>query len=440
MYKILEPIMVRMPLYSHEEYKKIDLFADVDKFIQIFSNRPSFLKAIAISSPDFYTSVIENEKNVVYSDKYRDSMLKYISRATSRATPFGAFSLVSFGKLDRETSFVIHEEKRSTFLNLIDADLFWRIIRELEQNAQIYPYLKVRLNPNLHITTNRVKNPYISHLGQSNTKFFQANIRNTKQFEMIQKYARNPISVKDLVYSLYVYNNKKIEIAKIQKYVDSLIENEFLLSELRFFDVHEGLSKIISVCKKSCFDCEMIEYLKRINKVFCRLNAQCDDKEWLNAYFNLYKLCNEQFSGKNITNALLFAPQYEATLGKNVLASIYRLENFATKTALGFFGGLAEISFVINLFCKRTGCYFGFHNDIYNYLLTLTNQYIDYCSRQIENLKFYHYDAISGLSGIGYYLVRLAIAVTLLHFYEGSNPSTKNANPSFSYPIDKKVQ
>lgn len=78
MYKILEPIMVRMPLYSHEEYKKIDLFADVDKFIQIFSNRPSFLKAIAISSPDFYTSVIENEKNVVYSDKYRDSMLKYI--------------------------------------------------------------------------------------------------------------------------------------------------------------------------------------------------------------------------------------------------------------------------------------------------------------------------------------------------------------------------
>lgn len=40
MYKILEPIMVRMPLYSHEEYKKIDLFADVDKFIQIFSNRP----------------------------------------------------------------------------------------------------------------------------------------------------------------------------------------------------------------------------------------------------------------------------------------------------------------------------------------------------------------------------------------------------------------
>lgn len=80
MYKILEPIMVRMPLYSHEEYKKIDLFADVDKFIQIFSNRPSFLKAIAISSPDFYTSVIENEKNVVYSDKYRDSMLKYIIR------------------------------------------------------------------------------------------------------------------------------------------------------------------------------------------------------------------------------------------------------------------------------------------------------------------------------------------------------------------------
>ena len=87
MYKILEPIMVRMPLYSHEEYKKIDLFADVDKFIQIFSNRPSFLKAIAISSPDFYTSVIENEKNVVYSDKYRDSMLKYIFGESVKTLP-----------------------------------------------------------------------------------------------------------------------------------------------------------------------------------------------------------------------------------------------------------------------------------------------------------------------------------------------------------------
>ena len=43
MYKILEPIMVRMPLYSHEEYKKIDLFADVDKFIQNFSNLVTFV-------------------------------------------------------------------------------------------------------------------------------------------------------------------------------------------------------------------------------------------------------------------------------------------------------------------------------------------------------------------------------------------------------------
>lgn len=163
--------------------------------------------------------------------------------------------------------------------------------------------------------------------------------------------------------------------------------------------MHEGLSKIISVCKKSCFDCEMIENLKRINKVFCRLNAQCDDKEWLNAYFNLYKLCNEQFSGKNITNTLLFAPQYEATLGKNVLASLYRLENFATKTALPDnettavlywkklfkekYGPYVEINF-LELFDDNSG--FGDpyapknHNIIELGVLNLAEKKIEYCS------------------------------------------------------------
>lgn len=191
MYKIANPIMVRMPIYSYEKYQNISLSNNVDDFIETFSRDPIFLRAISISSPTFYRYHCEYSDIKYNSDKYRDSMFKYISRSTARATPFGAFSVVSFGKTGKET-FVTHTAHHESFLSCrVDASLFWKMIQKLEASRATCAQLSVVINPNLYTSNIRVKNPYVSYLGQSRDHTSQISIRKSKQFEAVMRFAQN---------------------------------------------------------------------------------------------------------------------------------------------------------------------------------------------------------------------------------------------------------
>lgn len=334
MYKIANPIMVRMPIYSYEKYQNISLSNNVDDFIETFSRDPIFLRAISISSPTFYRYHCEYSDIKYNSDKYRDSMFKYISRSTARATPFGAFSVVSFGKTGKET-FVTHTAHHESFLSCrVDASLFWKMIQKLEASRATCAQLSVVINPNLYTSNIRVKNPYVSYLGQSRDHTSQISIRKSKQFEAVMRFAQKPIKVKDLSTLLYVHNGGKVNKEKIDDYIENLIEHEFLISELRFFDACAGVSKILDVCRRSGISGAICEDIDIVGQLIAKLDVETNLEKWLRTYEHLSKLCYEKFGATDAINVAAFAPQCSTTLGKTVLDSVYSLERFLTETAL----------------------------------------------------------------------------------------------------------
>ena len=80
------------------------------------------------------------------------------------------------------------------------------------------------------------------------------------------------------------------------------------------------------------------------------------------------------------------------------------IQNGKVKT-LGAFGGLADILFAVKLFNAKTGYYERFLRTAENLMLDRTEVYIKACQRNINNVKDYHYDLVSGLTGIGMYLL-----------------------------------
>ncbi len=72
---------------------------------------------------------------------------------------------------------------------------------------------------------------------------------------------------------------------------------------------------------------------------------------------------------------------------------------------LGAFGGLADILFAVKLFNAKTGYYERFLKTAENLMLDRAESYIKACQRNINNIKDYHYDLVSGLTGVGMYLL-----------------------------------
>ena len=332
MYSVREPIMVRTPIFSFEEYQKIESTSSVEDFIKLFNRRAAFRQALAISSQSFYDFSCDYKENGIHSEKYQESMLKYISRATSRATPYGAFSLVSFGKKGISEDFL--HGTNTYIISYLDAGLFWEIVQEMERDPVIRPKLKVSVNPNLHISEKRVKNQYISHLGQSQNTTFQASIRNSKQFQFVIDKASTPISIENLIQALFTHNESIVEINKIARYIDELIENEYLLSELRAINVFEGPKRLVEICNRICTECETARKISAISECLELLNKQINKELWLKTYEKLKKFCADNYHSENYINSMMFASNRNVTLGKNILGTIQTLERFAVNTAI----------------------------------------------------------------------------------------------------------
>lgn len=73
--------------------------------------------------------------------------------------------------------------------------------------------------------------------------------------------------------------------------------------------------------------------------------------------------------------------------------------------SLGFFSGLCHLGFSVLVFYKNTGHYKKFLSGLNNLIFDKVPGYCDSVIKNKENLKAQQFDLISGLSGIGYYLL-----------------------------------
>ncbi len=72
---------------------------------------------------------------------------------------------------------------------------------------------------------------------------------------------------------------------------------------------------------------------------------------------------------------------------------------------IGAFGGFTDILFAVKLFNSKTGYYNRFLKTVENLTLEIAKDYIKRCQVNISNLRDYHYDLVSGLTGVGMYLL-----------------------------------
>ncbi len=244
--------MFRTPLLPHEDYlawgEGVDAASAADDHqraealvrdceilrerLREVAMRPEVRDAIFVASPDLDESLQHwmTEPDSQRGQKVERSLVRYFSRMTGRATPFGLFSAVSAGRLGDQTrleTVPLDEYERHTRL---DNDYLFALCEDLARDPAMRASLTYRVNSSLYSAAGRLRYAEARLQGKLRSHHLVA-VEPTDYLMATLERARGGATRGQLAAAL-VEDDPEVELAEAEEFVDELIESQLLVSDL----------------------------------------------------------------------------------------------------------------------------------------------------------------------------------------------------------------
>lgn len=225
-----------------------------------------FLNALKLANPAFFDYIQQcfSSDNHNYSKKALYTLIKFYSRFATRSTPFGGYACISLANWGTNTNF-----KLETSVNGIlqpDTQWLYKVVRILEDDSKILSYLNVKSNKNIYSRLDRCVNPYISNCGATVNRSVNITIRRTSLLDQVLKYAKEGVCFENLV--AHIQSVTGSDISQVTTYLKELLQNEFLITELRVLATTEDpLKNIIALLSKMELDIPNTELLHKLTYI-----------------------------------------------------------------------------------------------------------------------------------------------------------------------------
>ncbi len=132
--------LARTPVFPLEEFFKL---TDEKEILSHFQSKPLLREAILIASPSLYEALCQEKKQAIAP------LFKYLIRISTRPTPFGLFSFVSWGEWNTMTdgTFKIEDIKKRA-----RPDMEWLF----KTSKEIHPQTLIKKNPLIQESMGRI--------------------------------------------------------------------------------------------------------------------------------------------------------------------------------------------------------------------------------------------------------------------------------------------
>ncbi len=210
--------MLRAPALPIENFFQLSEKKDLE---ECFFSNEDIKEAILIASPQLYRALLK-EKNFKQKKQIKSSLLKYISRMSTRSTPFGLFSFVALGFWDKSTNGFFEFNKLKKRVR-VDMQWLYLVIDMLCKEPKNFAILPIRANPFLVICKNRV------YLKKDNEK--QLSIRVNALTSTILEFTKKTISIADLEKKI-IQKFPTIDLFKTRNVIKKLLDQQILESAL----------------------------------------------------------------------------------------------------------------------------------------------------------------------------------------------------------------
>ncbi|KPK32921.1 MAG: hypothetical protein AMS24_02790 [Chlamydiae bacterium SM23_39] len=250
--------MVRVPQLPIDDFYDLLKNANLyEKLFTFYENNPIIQESILIASPSLYEGLANRHQSSNKRIKQlASSLLKYISRMSTRPTPFGLFSFVSMGKWGSGTELFFNfknVKKRAR------TDIAWlaSVLAKICEENILLPSVLIRTNPLAYTVGGRTYLKYIRKKNNKNSKQ-KISVRNSPLIKRIIELSKTPIAMLSLEEKI-LFDYPKIERNKLQILIRQLLTKQILrlsimpslLSETPFEDfinnVENSFGKIATI-------------------------------------------------------------------------------------------------------------------------------------------------------------------------------------------------
>lgn len=237
-YKACDFYVARTPLLAIEDYFRVFESGDPSKISsELFARfKDPFLgETLAVSSRESYEALqrLEKPDKSRASEQMLSTLLKYYIRLTTRPTPYGLFSGVSLGTFGEENHLVLADADQHVKRARVDMEWLYAVIQKIESVPAVRMALRVRFNDHVYQQGDRLEKPNKTSLQlNSMDNEVGTTIRYTQQVRAVQELAKEFIVFSNLLQEIS-RRNPNVPSEVIEAFLNQLLENEFLLSELR---------------------------------------------------------------------------------------------------------------------------------------------------------------------------------------------------------------
>lgn len=197
---------------------------DLESIYEYYKSNPLVQEAICLASPEL-DNALQKTTSSRQKKKATISLLKYLLRMSTRATPFGLFSSVGLGFFEKNTHLTLPLDERRKRVNL-SFEAAFKFRNHHTSHIEHLRAMKVMLNPQLLYRKHRV---YLYRNNGNDQKC--DSIKNTPVFERIREIAKVPIlylQLENLLASFFLSTNRKT----VENYLLGLFEKDYLICEL----------------------------------------------------------------------------------------------------------------------------------------------------------------------------------------------------------------
>jgi len=233
-YAFFDTYCVRTPIFPLIKF--LDLISDpgsIDAKIEKIWKEPVVQESIFLASPELHEEInkwrIQNLTDTNEIKRITSSLLKYISRMSSRCTPFGLFAGCSVGSFGQQTSMtleVMDEYHRQT---RFDMNFLVAFSQYLSKEEQFAAQLRWFTNNSLYKIGDQYRYVEYKYNQRNRREHALEAVRYTDYLSEIIKKANSGATVKDLVMVLI---DDEISEEDALGFIKLLIENQILVSDL----------------------------------------------------------------------------------------------------------------------------------------------------------------------------------------------------------------
>lgn len=235
-YKVLNNFVLRTHSTPLSLLKKLlnDQDISTEKLRQATLD-PFFREALFLASPNLYNTLIDWTEDKITAkskeQKLKNSLLKYLSRMSSRCTPFGLFAGYSIGQLDTETDIQLEELGSYKRYTRLDMQYLASLSQKLVKNKSIRNQLFFSPNSTLYKIGQQYR--YIEYRYSTGLKrsYHIEAIESDEYFEYILRISANNLTINDMTMALVKYDSD-IHQEEAKKYINLLIDNQILVSNI----------------------------------------------------------------------------------------------------------------------------------------------------------------------------------------------------------------